>query len=374
MKVIIANGGFLPARTYGGPVVSIDNLCRFLHNDIDFYVICTDHELGTSDRLDGIHDGWNDLGYCKVCYFKKYEVTEHNLNKVVEEIKPDTIYINSLFDAMWTIPLLRIAKKDGIRVLLAPRGQLCKNAFIGKYKKIPYIMYLRMFGLMKNIHFQSTSDEETKTIKEYLKGTEERIHFLTNLPSMPKTVLNHPAKESGKANFVFFSRIVPKKNLISAIKFFRKVDGRVTFDIYGPIEDNIYWEECKNEIVKLPKNINVNYIGLIDHNHVFEVLSQYDAFLFPTWSENFGHVISEALFSECPVIISDQTPWKGLEEAGAGWDISLSETDKFQHAIQTIIDSNMINETQYRENAKTYAYGFFNLERLKTGYKKAFSY
>jgi hypothetical protein len=49
-RVIIANGGFLPAKTYGGPVVSIDNLCSFLHEDIDFFVICTNHELGVSQK------------------------------------------------------------------------------------------------------------------------------------------------------------------------------------------------------------------------------------------------------------------------------------------------------------------------------------
>lgn len=373
MKVIIANGGFLPAKTYGGPVVSIDNLCRFLYKDIEFYVVCTDHELGSSDRLKGIHEGWNDIGYCKVCYFKDSEVTEQNLNKVVKEVNPDTIYINSLFDARWTIPLLRIAKKQKISVLLAPRGQLCKNAFTRKYKKIPYIMYLRMFGLINNIHFQSTSTEETEAIRIYLKGTMDKVHYLSNLPSMPQTTLIHPIKKSGRASFVFFSRIVPKKNLINAIKFFRNVNGKVTFDIYGPIEDKDYWEVCKKEITNLPSDVSVNYKGLIDHDYVFDVLSQYDAFLFPTLSENFGHVISEALFSECPVIISDQTPWRGLEEAYAGWDIALDNTIGFRNAIQTIINKDNEQLVRMRKLAKAFAKKQFEMDKLRNDYIRALS-
>ncbi len=373
MKVIIANGGFLPAKTYGGPVVSIDNLCSFLNEDVEFYVICTDHELGTTQRLEDIEEGWNQRNNCKVRYFSNVEITINNLNVVIEEIEPDTIYINSLFDAMWTIPLLHIAKKKGIKVLLAPRGQLCKNAFIRKYKKIPYIMYLRIFGLIKSVHFQSTSDEETETIKNYLGGTDERIHFLTNLPSLPQKTLRHTEKKAGEASFVFFSRIVPKKNLISAIKYFEDIDGKVTFDIYGPIEDERYWDECQEAISSLPRNITVNYKGIIDHDHVFDVLSQYDAFLFPTLSENFGHVISEALFSECPVIISDQTPWRGLEEAGAGWDIALDNQEKYRRTIQDIVDISHLEECKMRNAAKSFADKQFNLKKMKDDYWLAFN-
>lgn len=370
-RVIIANGGFLPAKTYGGPVVSIDNLCSFLHEDIDFFVICTNHELGVSQKLDHIVDGWNDRGNCKVRYFADAEVTKEKLKNVVDEINPDTIYINSLFDAMWTIPLLKIAKEKGIKVLLAPRGQLCKNAFNGKYKKIPYIIYLKTLGLLKNVHFQSTSEEETGTIKKYLGGTDERIHFLTNLPSLPKVELTHPKKEPGKASFVFFSRIVPKKNLISAIKFFEGIKGEVSFDIYGPIEDEGYWKECQSAISELPENIDVKYKGLIDHDLVFNVLSQYDAFLFPTWSENFGHVISEALFSECPAIISDQTPWRELEGAGAGWDIALDDKKNFRNAIQTIVNNNDVDENLCRTRAVAFAKQSFDLPEMKRKYTSA---
>lgn len=358
----------MPAKTYGGPVVSIDNLCSFLCDEIDFYVICTDHELGTKQRMEHISEGWNDHGNCKVRYFANTDVTERKLDVVVEEIKPDTIYINSFFDAMWTIPLLKIAKHKGIKVLLAPRGQLCKNAFLGKYKKIPYIMYLRALGLLKDVRFQSTSDEETDMIKQYLGATNERIHFLTNLPSLPKMALKYPEKASGRANFVFFSRIVPKKNLLRAIQYFESIKGDVSFDIYGPIEDNDYWEECRKAISCLPKNVIVNYKGLIDHDHVFEVLSQYDAFLFPTKSENFGHVISEALFSGCPAIISDQTPWLHLENNKAGWDLSLNDSPGFINAIQSIVNNNEDQERMLRDGAVLFARMQFDMQKLKSNY------
>lgn len=371
MKVIVSNGGYLPATSYGGPVVSIDNLCSFLHEEIEFFVLCTDHELGSNERLKNISEGWNDRGNCKVQYLSDINVNKKTLDSIIDEINPDTIYINSLFDAMWTLPLLSIAKNRGIKVLLAPRGQLCKNAFIGKYKKLPYIWYLKMFGLIKDVDFQSTSDEETETIKKYLGGVDDNIHFLTNLPSIPSGNITHLEKKPGKGRFVFYSRIVPKKNLISAIGFFDDIKGEVELDIYGPIEDEIYWGECKKNIENLPVNVSVNYKGIIEHENVFEILSQYDAFLFPTLSENFGHVISESLFSGTPVIISDQTPWRGLEEVGAGWDIPLNDKIRFENAIQTVISWNSNQLSRARKVSVEFVKNRFEMDKLKQDYLNA---
>lgn len=372
-RVLIADGGFLPAQTYGGPVVSINNICSLLHDEIDFFIICTDHELKSRQRMENIEYGWNNRENYKVRYFTDEEVTLKNLREVVEEICPDTIYINSLFLGRWVIPLLKVVKETGINALLAPRGSLCKNAFRKKYKKIPYIAFLRTVGLLRNIHFQSTSDEETEAIKKYLGGTDENIHFLTNIPSVPEAELTHPKKEKGKARFVFVSRIALKKNLVGAIQFFERVRGKVSLDIYGPLEDKRYWSKCQKAISELPKNISVNYKGPINHDHVFEVLSQYDAFLFPTLSENYGHVISEALYSGCPAIISDQTPWRNLQEHHAGWVIPLNDKKGFERAIQEVVDFDEEKEELYRKGAYDFACKQLDWDAQKRKYVKALS-
>ena len=56
-KVLIANGGYYPAKNYGGPVVSIDNICSLLKDNFVFYIICSNHELGETKTLEGISDG-----------------------------------------------------------------------------------------------------------------------------------------------------------------------------------------------------------------------------------------------------------------------------------------------------------------------------
>lgn len=372
MKILIVTEGFFPGKKYGGPPVSVNNFCSLMSGSgCECYIITRNHDLGDRTKYDNILSGWNQRENCKVIYLYDDEYSMSCFEKYICEIKPDIIYLQSLFQVC-VIPCLCIAKKYGIKTVLAPRGELCAGAFRKKYKKIPYIFVLRMIGLLKNIRFQSTSEEETQAIKKYLGVKEEQIVFLSNIPSVPcrkiETVENNE-KKSGEAKFVFLSRIHPKKNLIHAIKCLNNVKGNVTFDIYGPLEDKNYWDLCQSEINALPENIKVDYCGLVEHNEVHNVFSRYDAFLFPTLSENYGHVIIEALSVGCPVILSDKTPWNDLESAGAGFVCPLEDSVSFEKAMQKIINSDI---RDLRENALRYAGFKMRLDCLEEEYLSAF--
>lgn len=56
----------------------------------------------------------------------------------------------------------------------------------------------------------------------------------------------------------------------------------MVFDIYGPIEDNDYWNLCLNEIVNMPSNIKVNYLGKLDPEDIQKKFSQYNLLFLPS--------------------------------------------------------------------------------------------
>lgn len=372
MKILIVMAGFFPGKKYGGPPVSVDNFCSLM-KEHECYVVTKNHEKGDSTPYEAIHDGWNDRANCCVLYLNESEYNKNSFENIIEEIKPDILYLQGLFQAC-ILPCLQLAKRHGIHVLLAPRGELCAGALnIRKYKKLAYIHMIRARGLVSNIRFQSTSEEETEAIHRLLKVSMDKIYHLDNIPSIPQKEYPRRDKVVGEGHFVFLSRIHPKKNLLSAIKYFHDVQGSAVFDIYGPIEDEAYWVECQREIKRLPERVSVNYQGLVGHDQVHEVFSQYDAFLFPTFSENYGHVIAESLIVGTPVIISDQTPWRKLEEFGAGWDVPLRDDCLFIQSMQKIIAYSSDDMKQMHENSRRYISQALNIDELKRRYSAVFT-
>lgn len=369
MKILIIMEGFFPGKKYGGPPVSVDNFCSLMDN-AECYIYTKNHDNNSIISYENLDVGWNERENCRVEYVSDSLYNKNGFETVIKEIRPDIIYLQGLFQSC-VLPCLQLAKKLHIKVVLAPRGELCKGALsIHKYKKIPYIALVNILGLVrKNVVFQSTSDEETNAVHSYLKIPYDRIHYLTNIPSISKKKYEGIHKEAGKARFVSISRIHPKKNLISAIKYFNEIKGKAVFDIYGPIEDEEYWQECQKKIKKLPNNIEVNYCGLVSHDEVHEIFSKYDAFLFPTYSENYGHVIAESLIVGTPVIISDQTPWTDVNEYGAGWAIPLEQQSKYVEAIQCVVDS---DNTDQRKMVSQYISEKLDIEGLQKAYYAIF--
>jgi glycosyltransferase involved in cell wall biosynthesis len=63
------------------------------------------------------------------------------------------------------------------------------------------------------------------------------------------------------------------------------------------------------------------------------LLASADLMVLPTYSENFGIVVAEALMHGCPVITTHGAPWQVLETEGCGWWIPIS-VDALSEAIR----------------------------------------
>lgn len=338
-RLLIITPGYIPAKNYGGPVVSISNIVSNLGGEYDIYIITSNYEFKGNERLVNNNEKFVEVNGAKVYYLDKNQMKYQYLNQLIDKIFPDIVYINALFHYKLTLPVLKICKQRNIHSIIAPRGGVCKNALeFGKYKKIGYIFFLKGLGYLKKTKFQSTSDEETEGIEKYLCNKKEKIYEISNLPAPFSPVKKSQNKKSGYLKVVFFSRIHPKKNLLFAIETLQKVTGNVQFDIYGPIEDHEYWSICQRQIKKGNNNVIIKYCGYLDHDAIPETLSQYQLFFFPTLSENYGHVIVEALESDCLVLLSNNTPWNDVEKYDVGRAYCLESFSPFVEYINEIIE------------------------------------
>lgn len=364
--------GFFPGKKYGGPPVSVDNICSLINDsDTQIYIVTTNHDLGDKERYQEIVTGWNNRGNCKVLYLSDTDYTKSVFENVIKQISPDLLYLQGLFQRC-ILPCLHLSKKYGIKVLIAPRGELCSGAFKKKYKKIPYLILLKKLGCLEGVYFQSTCEEETREILRWLTSSSDKIFNISNIPSIPKYPVVRATKISGEIRIVFVSRLVPKKNLLYALNIFSEIKENVIFDIYGAIEDVDYWKICKDIINKLPINIKVTYKGVASHEEIHSIFANYHIFFFPTFSENYGHVIAEALSVGCYVLTSDQVPWLDMGEYGAGSCISLDNRSLFKKTILYFLEMNDDDYAKIRNNCIVYSKTKLNIDDLRLKYNNMF--
>ena len=118
-------------------------------------------------------------------------------------------------------------------------------------------------------------------------------------------------------------RIHPIKNIHFALEALQKVDlngKELTIELVGPAEDKLYLERL---LSMARPGLKVVHAGAVPPEGLAEVWSRCHALLMPTSHENFGHAVVEAWAHGRPVLLSDQTPWRGLSEAELGWDLPL---------------------------------------------------
>ena len=123
----------------------------------------------------------------------------------------------------------------------------------------------------------------------------------------------------------------------------------------------------------IPKWIVINYKGSIEGSKVPAMLQNYHIFIMPSEGENFGHAILEALSCGCPVIISDQTPWKGLETKTIGWDLPIRQADRFISAIESAARMDQETYNEWSEAAYRYARNLCNNPGLLEASRKLFT-
>lgn len=331
-KILIFVESFLPGFKGGGPVTSISNLVKLIDKNFDVCIVTKNHDVGETKQYENITtDKVVDYKGYKIIYLSK--TNRKTISKVIEKFNPDLLYLNGLFPIATQIVMLLNKIKYHKKMIIAPRGELQENALnIKKTKKHIYLFFYKFFKLYKYTYFHTTDIIETERIKK-LFGVDDIIE----LPNAVQVYKFNPLKKKeNELKLIFVSRISKKKNLEYALKVLQDVKSKVKFDIYGPKEDIEYWSKCESLIEELPKNIEVNYKGSLEQDKIVLVMRKYHAFFFPTKSENFGHVIVEAMQVGLIPIISDQTPWIDLEYHSAGWDINLSEQRKFVTVIERL--------------------------------------
>jgi glycosyltransferase involved in cell wall biosynthesis len=321
----------------------VSNVIERLSARHEFFVVTRDRDLGDDQPYPDLPtDTWLDVGPGKVRYLAPNEITPSKLQSIILEVSPDVLYHNSFFSPKLSIlpaMLRRLRRIPPVPVVIAPRGEFSAGALgLKRGKKALYLRAARLARIYGGVTWQASSERDAMDIRQTF-GPAAQVVVAPDIPVSTGPYPEIPeSKQPGKLSVVFLSRISPMKNLTFAIEALRGVEGEVALDVYGPQEDATYWNECLRLARDLPENAKMSYRGLVPQAKVLDVLSRYDLFFLPTRGENLGHAILEAMLAGCPVLISDRTPWRELEQVGAGWDLPLDSLEAYGSALRTCVE------------------------------------
>lgn len=372
-RILVLADWYAPGFKAGGPIRSLVNLCAYLEDSYEIFVLTSDRDLGDESPYPSIDsDRWIRFRGHHVYYASS--LGKATLQKIIGEISPSSIYLNSMFSTRFAVlPMLLVGLgMISIPVFLSPRGMLKTSALRQKsYKKQAFIRLARLMGIQRKIFFVATEQKEREEVIRIF-GNEARVAIAGNFPFKPDHYVPPPPKENGKLRMVFIGRIHPVKNLDVLLECLLPQTAEIHLTIVATLEDKQYWEYCRKIISKLGKNVSIDVLLNTPHEEIAQHIITNHIFALPTRGENFGHAIFESLAMSRPVLISDQTPWRGLESHGAGWDLPLADRDAFVQKIREVADMGQESLERWCRGAFEHAVHYMTASGLEESYKKLF--
>ena len=194
----------------------------------------------------------------------------------------------------------------------------------GKMKKAIALSLFQKKDLENAACIHATATSEAENIREL--GFSNPIAVIPNGIDISEFPLKQGARTNKKKKILFLSRIHPKKGiemLLDAwVSLLPKSKKDWEIEIAGN-GDSGYIEKLQARINQLGIEKEVKLIGPQFGREKLSIYHSADLFVLPTYSENFGIVVAEALACGIPVITTKGAPWEELNTYRAGWWIDI---------------------------------------------------
>jgi glycosyltransferase involved in cell wall biosynthesis len=371
--IYIFTDWYVPGYKAGGPIQSVYNLAMLLSRNLTVKIITRNMDYGSVLPYESIvPNHWTRLSENhEVMYLSDENVKYGIIKEMCREASDHIILINGLFSFYFSIlPLFFTNYYSAKKVFLSVRGMLHQSALSVKpLKKQVYLAFARGFGLFKKATLLATSQYESEEIKSSLGKV--KIRIAPNIPMQPltgeATLTKDFRDKDGHLRLLFLGRISPEKNPVKVLEALKEIKYPVSITFIGSSIDKNYQNIFETAMYTLPGNIKIEWVRELPHHQLEEVFRKTDVMILPSHGENFGHAIFESFAQATPVIIGNNTPWKGLEAEAAGIEVDPNDTSSVLMAINRFNNMEIIEYQQFQIGALNKANAYFannNFEQL----------
>jgi glycosyltransferase involved in cell wall biosynthesis len=309
---------YLPATRYGGPIYSVHGLCKALVNlghEVQVITTSVDGDgdsnvpLGRPVSLDGVQ-----VTYFRSRYLRRlYWSPEMRRGLTAQVPRASVVHLHSVF--LWpTSAAARIARASGVPYLVAPRGMLVADLVRRKNRlvKSAWLNLVERQTLRDAARLHVTSDAEYRDACNM--GLPMPAPCIVpngvDFPKAPESLTPSPAIERAIAAgryVLYVGRLNWKKGIGRLLAALEGTDIRLL--VAGNAEEG-YLATIERLVREHRLQQRVELLGHVAGDDKWSLMRNARLLALPSFNENFGNVVVEAMGVGCPVVV---TPEVGAE-------------------------------------------------------------
>src|SRR6266704_409493 len=303
MKILHVSPAFYPAVHWGGPIFSTYGLCNALAAipSVRLKVLTTDSagpalsQRVRPDSNPAVYPNGYEVHFTRRIWGTA--VSPGQLALLPNMFRwADVVHLTGTY-SFPTLPTLLLARLFSKPLVWSPRGALqAAREWSEVRSKTPKRLFEKLCNVLvrpDRVVLHVTSEEERRSSEAAISVASSVV--IPNGVDIPETLLRKKSSLDGRLRIMFIGRLDPKKGLEILLDAIRNLtDPTITVDVYGT-GDPEYVARLQALVEKYRLGAYVHLLGHVSGEDKARAFADADVCVLPSYSENFGMVIAEAL-------------------------------------------------------------------------------